>query len=161
MHAVFFGMKRAFYSSLEWLKRVFARHGLTPARFDMLYVIDQEEFCFQRSLQDVLGVSAATVSRMLRSLRRLGLVESAVNEDDRRTKLVALTELGDAVLRGAIHDVLGSGIGGLAAATALSLDWCDERLSARAIGHFLAPLRCVRETFADRACLHYGEGPGD
>src|SRR6476469_983594 len=91
-HPSFFSMKRAFQSSLEWLKKVFEPFGITPARFDMMRAIDSDEFVYQRALQDMLGVSGATVSRMLKALCELGLVESEQDPDDRRREMLGLTE---------------------------------------------------------------------
>jgi DNA-binding MarR family transcriptional regulator len=164
MHAVFFGLKRAFQSSLEWMKRVFEPHGLTPARFDMLFVIEREEFFSQQHLGTVLGVSGATVSRMLKSLRQLGLLYTYPDPDDRRRKLIELTEHGRAVLEEAIEAVLGSGLGGFAVAS--TVGWPSEPLwkpddVARGISKLLYRLDRLREGFRDRALLEYGRGPDE
>ncbi len=78
MHTVFFGLKRAFHGTLRVTRGALATFGLTAARFDMLYIVAKEGSSLtQRRLQRALGVAAATVSRMLRSLEKLGLVERA------------------------------------------------------------------------------------
>ena len=161
MHAVFFGLKRAFQSSLEWMKGVFAPFDLTPARFDMLYLLNQEEWFYQGELQSVLGVSAATVSRMLKSLRQLGLVESDVDPDDRRRRLVGLTELGSAVLARAIEAVMGSGIAGLAVASSVGWNWWSRRITNPEIRQLLKRLDRIRNNFRDSGRLRYGASVDD
>jgi DNA-binding MarR family transcriptional regulator len=95
MHILFFGLKRAFHGSLRVTRRALATLGLTPARFDMLYIVAKEgSSLLQRELQRALGVAAATVSRMLSSLEELGLVEREVSEEDHRCQNVVLTKAG-------------------------------------------------------------------
>ncbi len=144
------------------MKGVYKPHGLTPARFDMLKVIDSEEYFYQRQLRNVLGVSGATVSRMLRSLRLLGLVETFVDPDDARCKCIVLTERGREVLKIATDVVIGSGLGGLAAASVI--DWTNmppRKTAVAGINELLRRLDCVRYGFGDRASLEYGRGPDD
>ena len=56
----------------------FRRDGVTPARFDMLRIVhvhDVEGVSVpQANIREVLGVSGATVSRMLKSLEGLGYI---------------------------------------------------------------------------------------
>ena len=42
MHVLHFGIKRAFHATLRVNRPLLARHGVTPARFDLLYAIHQE-----------------------------------------------------------------------------------------------------------------------
>ena len=94
MNAVFFGCKRAFHGCLRIARQLLAGFDLTPARFDMLTAVGQDhnQGCTQRELRTRLGVSAATISRMLRSLEELGLVDGCRQKrGDRRTRWLQLT----------------------------------------------------------------------
>jgi DNA-binding MarR family transcriptional regulator len=97
MNAIFFGLKRAFHSTLRVTRRMLTRLGLTAARFDMLHALPRErryvgEGMRQSELRRQLGVSRPTVSRMLASLEELGLVLRKPDSKDRRQVFVALTE---------------------------------------------------------------------
>jgi DNA-binding MarR family transcriptional regulator len=112
MHAAFFGLKRAYWGSLRVTrKRIFA-HGLTAARFDLLYAL-REFPCppvAQSSIRKRLGVTAPVVSRMLKSLRELGLVTRQRRLTDRREWLISLTARGRFAIRRAIAHFIGSGL---------------------------------------------------
>jgi DNA-binding MarR family transcriptional regulator len=108
MHTVVFHMKRAFQSTLRVTRPLFVWLGLTAARFDMLHAIG-ESGCMQSRLREVLGVSAPTVSRMLGSLERRGLVSRMRAPVDRRRRWISLTDLGSEVLRHAMRLVVWSG----------------------------------------------------
>jgi hypothetical protein len=71
MHAIFFGLKRAHHGTLCITRSVLAAMGLTAARFDLLYaVMTSREGLAQSALRKLLGVSRATVSRMLTTAPR-------------------------------------------------------------------------------------------
>jgi DNA-binding MarR family transcriptional regulator len=99
MDVILFGLKRAFQASLRFTRPKIAAYGLTAARFDMLHVIQKSSGAIvtQRDLRRVLGVTAPTVSRMLGSLEKLGLVTRATPRGgDRRRRIVFLTVAGRA-----------------------------------------------------------------
>ncbi len=102
MHSLSFQLKRAHHRVVAFGKSVLRRFGLTPARFDLLFIV-YARWTFQKRIYDapaqtdlcrVLGVTAPTVSRMVRSLEELGIVTRFRNPVDRRTKQVSLTEEG-------------------------------------------------------------------
>jgi DNA-binding MarR family transcriptional regulator len=94
MNDIHFGLKRAYQSSMRLAETALAGLGVTPARFEMIYFVSKKRSRLsQRDLQRTLDVSAATVSRMLKSLEALGLVEREVMADRRRRNVV-LTEAG-------------------------------------------------------------------
>jgi DNA-binding MarR family transcriptional regulator len=71
--------------------------GLTAARFDLLYLLAEgrrKSPRRQRALVKNLGVTPPVVSRMLKSLRELGLVNRERDGVDRRGWLVSLTAEG-------------------------------------------------------------------
>src|SRR5436309_4765514 len=97
MHALMFRLKRAFHRSLAHVRPLIAEFGLTPARFDMMKTIRDASsggFIFQSYIRRALGVSAATVSRMLKSLEELGFVVRRPHSCDKREREVAFTEEG-------------------------------------------------------------------
>src|SRR5271154_1732091 len=95
MHSIFFGLKRAHHGTLRITRKVLVAMGLTAARFDLLYAVKKvRRGLNQSALRKVLGVSRATVSRMLASLEELGLVRREVTTADRRQKFVQLTTKG-------------------------------------------------------------------
>ena len=67
--------------------------GVTPARFDLMRILyGRAQFSMTQSwLRGELGVARATISKMLKALEKLGLVERKTDEFDRRTKRVTLT----------------------------------------------------------------------
>ncbi|HEX7664309.1 MAG TPA: MarR family transcriptional regulator [Polyangiaceae bacterium] len=94
MHFLAFAFKRAHYASLRTSRGYAARFGLTPARFDMLYVVKECHGRSQAWIARMLGLSGVTVSRMLRVLAALGLVERSRSRRDRRKLTARLTRKG-------------------------------------------------------------------
>jgi DNA-binding MarR family transcriptional regulator len=101
MNAHFFSTKRAHYAVLRILRKPLKSFGLTSARYDLLHVLfgdggrkslgwtlGQSEVCRK------LGVCKSVVSRMLKSLEKLGLVERDGVSVDKRLKFVTLTARG-------------------------------------------------------------------
>ena len=105
MNAFFFSARRADLAIFAYGRRLLAPHGLTPARFDMLYILWCRGKWGARSQQEIkslLGVSRPTISRMLKSLAELGLI---LRFGHRRHRRASLTPFGRAVMRRAILDV--------------------------------------------------------
>jgi DNA-binding MarR family transcriptional regulator len=101
MHAAAFGMKRAFHGFLRVARKPLASVGLTPARFDMLYVMFSRgnpewgrRSITQSELRRVLGVCASVVSRMIRKLVALGFVTRVRSPSDRRQIDLSLRDRG-------------------------------------------------------------------
>ena len=163
MNAIYFGCKRAFHSFLRLTRGAFEGLGLTAARFDLLTAIDRHPCgTYQNDLRRMLGVSAPTVSRMLRSLEQLGLVLRERVPQDRRLRHVTLSEKGLALLRRATEVFIGSGAIQLAVDSALTcgraysesecLIECDIAESV---------FRRLRHAFHDSAHLRYPWHPDD
>jgi DNA-binding MarR family transcriptional regulator len=98
MNAIAFGTKRAFHGFLRVTRKALASVGLTAARFDLMQPLLAERghstcWLLQSELRRQLGVTAGVVSRMLRALEALGLVERA-KSSDRRQRIVMLTARG-------------------------------------------------------------------
>ena len=150
MTPIQFGLKRAHHRSLQFSHQLLRPFGITPARFDMLMCIERLGNGFQCDLVKALGVSAPTVSRMLKALVELGLVAKARFEEWGRVNMVALTMEGEALLKQIAEALYGSGIVDVAEQSFSS--W--SHLSRRAALHrerFYNHLRWVRFVLGDTA----------
>src|ERR1700758_3130904 len=105
MHAVFFGIKRAFHGTLRVMRYPLHCYGLTAARFDMMWAIYRTPMrrARQSEVRRMLGVTAPTVSRMVKSLVALGFVRQDRDEDDGRERLVVITRRGMERMRAAVR----------------------------------------------------------
>jgi DNA-binding MarR family transcriptional regulator len=166
MHAIFFGLKRAHHGTLRITRDVLGRMGLTAARFDMLYALKRgpKHGLRQKALRRALGVCRATVSRMLASLEKLGLVTRRVDLADARQKIVALTTLGRWRIAFAHRHLTRSGWAQLAVDSALAGEgskyhWYMPE-ECIAVTHLLDEmLNQLRRSFFDRAKLDYPWNP--
>jgi len=163
MHAVFFGLKRAFHRSLALTRPLLARFDFTPARFDMLYAIHRFQYGLpQSALRRILGVTAPTVSRMLRSLEDLGFVVRArPSAGDMRQRIVTLTMEGLRRVRRVIRLALNSGLLALAVDSALADRWYDEGDSFHETDTLVSALARMRTAYRDQADLYYPWHPDD
>jgi len=164
----FFALKRSFHAALRLSRRVAAAFGLTPARADMLYAIFRVPVAdyvgaagrgslTQRELRRELGVSAPTVSRMVRSLEALGFVERSPSSHDRRTLDIRLTDDGWRRVRAMFYDIFKWDFFGLALDCALSLSPLptnDRRIEQRR-GELYDLTARIRRAFRDKATLEY------
>jgi DNA-binding MarR family transcriptional regulator len=166
MHAIFFGLKRAFHRTLAVARPMLRPFGLTPARFDMLYAIHgihlpDCHFATQRSLRDRLGVSAPTISRMLKSLEELGLVTRRRCEGDTRQRMVSLTEKGVEWLESAMRECIDSGRAQLTVDCGVSKEPTSDHVSLLDGDHLETILYRIRHNYWDVASLHYPWHPDD
>jgi DNA-binding MarR family transcriptional regulator len=89
---------------------------LTPARFDVLFVLSERGRMMQRSLRRVLGVVGSTMSEMLRDLEKRGFV--ARGRRSRAGRSVELTKAGDGALADSFYaymrvdEAIGEAFGG-------------------------------------------------
>src|SRR5260221_8267076 len=95
MHSLLFGIKRADQCSRALQRRLLDPFGITPTRYDMLFVIFHQrvrrkwKYVFQSHVRNQLGVTAPTVCKMAKSLERLGLItRKRVVYGDRRQVLI-------------------------------------------------------------------------
>ena len=120
MHPVSFQLKRGHLSAVRVGRGIFMGAkvaDMTPARFDILFLIHNHlpkwisvltGFSVeQREIKRRLGLSAPTISRMLKRLTQLGLVTRGRTGSDARRKVVTLTEEGVRRIRQAIQAVFG------------------------------------------------------
>lgn len=157
MHQVFFSVKRAHHAWLGVMRRPLSCHGLTAARFDLMYALRRGGRC-QRALADILGITGATLSRMVRSLEALGYVARRRSGWDGRKKIVRLTGEGRETLAAAYHHLVHRKAVRMALFSALAsgdFTRAQRRAAREAISHLGGALRAIRATFRDRATLHY------
>jgi DNA-binding MarR family transcriptional regulator len=88
-------IKRAHLQTRAFAQARLAKCGLTPSRFEVLRAVQREGgSCAQRVLVQRLAVSPPTVSRLLRALIKLGLIEHRRDAVDARMRNVRLTREG-------------------------------------------------------------------
>jgi DNA-binding MarR family transcriptional regulator len=157
MHAIFFGLKRAFHGTLRVTRSALASFGLTAARFDMLYILAKEGgILAQRELQRALGVAASTVSRMLASLEKLGMVTREIMEDDFRQRWVVLTKAGRRHVFRAARELIHTGALQQMIDSALCPDqWHDPMACRMASADCSRSLTYLRDAFRDLATPDY------
>jgi DNA-binding MarR family transcriptional regulator len=81
--------------------------GLTAARFDLLYLLRQRRGPLpQRQIVRILGVTHPVVSRMLKSLRLMGLTSRERRPADRRGWMIALTPAGRTLINRASFEFI-------------------------------------------------------
>jgi DNA-binding MarR family transcriptional regulator len=164
MHTIFFGLKRAHHATLRLTRVELADRGLTAARFDLLYALkERRNGVRQSALRRLLGVCRATVSKMLSSLEKLGLVRRTIAQFDRRQKIVSLTNRGKWRIARAHCELTRSGWSQLAVDSALGGEgrpyrWYDEDECAEATSFLESLLGYIRDEFGDRATLVYPWG---
>ena len=155
MHSILFSVKRADQSSRALQRRLLDPYGITPARYDMLFVILRNrntkltKWMFQSALRKRLGVTAPTCSRMAKSLERLGLItRKRTWMNDRRQILIELTESAMQLLRVIRKRVIRPGILWLALHTAMSK-------RATEMGSLEWFTRMFRGGLRDKATFHF------
>ena len=156
MHALLFSLKRTYWSALLRTRQLALIFGITPARFDMLYAIaNHSEFGLtQAGLSRILGVSGATVSRMLDSLEELGLVIRIDSRFDRRCNELRLTTEGTERLELVKSALMDSGAMELVVTLIFAFCWTSPSAIQDLLSvdnHFLV----VRRNLDDPATLHY------
>ncbi len=93
MHQLPFAFKRAHHATLKLLHPIAARNGLTPARFDLLYVLNAKSGWggpYQFHIAQLLGVCRSTICKMVRAMEKIGLVERRreIIFDGRRRRVI-------------------------------------------------------------------------
>lgn len=110
MHPVSFAFKRGHIRAVVAHRDFLKPFGITPARFDALYVIRwRGGSCYQSQIWQDLDLHPSTISRMLKSMEQLGLVVREREYGkfiDAREVIVTLTCLGLETIIGAIKAFL-------------------------------------------------------
>ncbi len=97
-NAMAFWVNRFYQGARREMYRVFQQHGfeLTPEQWQVLVRLWERDGRTQSDLCEVTTRDAPTMSRILDTMQRAGLVARAVDPGDRRTRLVVLTPRGKA-----------------------------------------------------------------
>jgi DNA-binding MarR family transcriptional regulator len=169
MHAISFELKRAHLRSVAFGQGIVRKvPGMTPARFDLLYLLRRVAIVdgardplaparSQAELCKALGLHRTTVARMLKRLVELGWVQKTRCRTDRRTFNVGLTSLGLHTIWRAMRRVFR---------TRIVLRRYEEILRrvqpkvhvVRTIEGVLRTLRAIARSFRDTSYVwyHYG-----
>jgi DNA-binding MarR family transcriptional regulator len=76
--------------------------GLTNQQFSLLMALNRPEPTPMRPVAKLLAMDRTTLTAALKPLERRGLVRIASSAADRRTRLLALTKVGEEVLAAAV-----------------------------------------------------------
>jgi DNA-binding MarR family transcriptional regulator len=90
---------RAYGMVQRLMTTYFAQFGLTPPQFQLLTIVNRLRKPTQRQLARELYVSFPNVTVMLDRLEKAGHILRSPNADDKREKLVELTERGRCLLK--------------------------------------------------------------
>jgi len=132
MHQVLFSLKRADQCSRALQRRLLGPFDITHARYDLLFIVFNRRHrdwrdTYQSHLRRLLGVTAPTVCKMLKSLEALGFVTRRRSEFDRRQVYVVVTKKAKHLLRRVRKKVIKPAILWLALYMALSRTAKDMR----------------------------------
>jgi DNA-binding MarR family transcriptional regulator len=142
MHKAFFGIKRVHLRVLAVSRALLGRVALTPARFDLMRIVElHTEGIPQRNIQYLLGVSAPTISRMVKALEKLGMLRRRRWEQDRRCVLVEMTHVGAGVVGAARESLVESGVAERFALRGLGSDPDTARTDLTTLQRFLMRMR--------------------
>jgi len=147
MNLVQFQVKRAHWRLWDFEAKLLAPFGTTPARLDMLQCIAQHGTPTQSLLMWKLGLSASTVSKMLKRLDALGYVRRDVDPFDLRRRVARLTDDARALLAKVRLVLLQSGVAAKAAARCL----VDLPLQPERVRKLVEGTRRVQWALEDRA----------
>lgn len=166
MHVLYFGLKRAFQATLKVNRPLLDRHGITPARFDLLFTIHKEQYgrLRQSDVRKALGVARPTVSRMVRSLEELGLLIRGIDWRDARQKSLRLSVAGKKVVRRVLRKLIRSDVVGRWVRRAFSYPNpppSKRRTNIALIEILDDTLEQFRRCFGDFATLAYPWHPDD
>ena len=166
MHALLFGLKRAYWGSIARSRKILRKHWphLTAARFDLLQAVRRRPFGVrQYELQKVLGGCRPVLTRMLKALVELGWVTRTRCPYDRRTYDIKVTGEGQKVFDSAEYRLIRSrrvarwvreGLVGLQ-------EWSDRDLAFGRMGEIEFLLDRLREGWKAGGTLFYPWHPDD
>ncbi|OBB02088.1 MarR family transcriptional regulator [Mycolicibacterium fortuitum] len=80
-------------------------HGLTMWGYVVLLALDRSSVRTQAALAEAIGADKTRIIRTLDDLQRQGFIEREADPDDRRVRLLAITEAGRAVKDSAQREI--------------------------------------------------------
>ncbi len=96
--AAIFALKRASQATRNVMDERLATYGLTSAQLDILLYLEMRGDSAQRDLQAALGITSATLTRILDGMVARGFVERQASDTDARAKLITITAAADELL---------------------------------------------------------------
>lgn len=86
-------------------KPVLDAHGLSMWGYVVLLTLDRSSVRTQAALADAIGADKTRIIRTLDDLQQQGFIEREADPDDRRVRLLAITEAGRAVKDAVQRDI--------------------------------------------------------
>jgi DNA-binding MarR family transcriptional regulator len=144
-HAIRGGMDLLMFAHKSHLNRAdvsLAAQGLGRAHHRALYILSRQPGGSVTDLLGILGITKQSLNRVLRELTSKGLLEARIGRQDRRKKMLYLTEKGAALeheLFDQLHDNMARAYAA-AGETAVAGYWTlmQHLMDDTAHGHFLA-----------------------
>jgi len=163
MHHVLFSVKRTFHKSTWFGRSLLTPYGLTPSRFDVLYIVRKHphRFVWQSRIRKILGVAAPTASILVRALASLGLLRRRKSEWDSRQVEVSLTRAGRKLIERAMGTFCEKKIADYFVNRIVSSTWWDADQAFMDVDRLSGILRFMRSWLKDRATLAYPTGHPD
>lgn len=93
--AAIFALKRASQATRNIMDERLTVYGLTAAQLDILLYLAMRGDSAQRDLQGALGITSATLTRILDGMVARGFVKRNASETDARVKLITITAAAD------------------------------------------------------------------
>jgi DNA-binding MarR family transcriptional regulator len=87
-------LKRSHLAARKALDELLKPFDITAAQLDVLKFLWEQEPLEQRTLQEKMGVTGATLSHLINELVERGLIERRAYEEDSRVNQIGLTEKG-------------------------------------------------------------------
>lgn len=160
MHALSFAFKRANLTSVRLGRGLLAPFGLTPARFDLLFVLFRSHIPRRQfQLSKELGISRATVCRTVARLEQLGFVQRIRYAFDRRSHSIELTDFATSLMRRAIRTILGGGYLEVVYQCVLGSHPCERAFFL--VEDLIAWVERTARELGDTSTLHYATGHPD
>jgi DNA-binding MarR family transcriptional regulator len=163
MDTVALELKRAFHSSIKVGLMMTRKFGLTPSRFQLMFAIkcERQAWYSQRTLRDLLGVAASTLSRMIDALVKRGFLRRRRKPGDRRRNELRLTLFGKRALGCAYRSFVKSGFAdyvfGRALTDSFDGDIVSDEERAAALGSAANVLRILRLNLGNDARFDYDD----
>lgn len=81
-------------------------HGVTPVQYASLHTVALSPGIDQRTLARTIGFDTSTIAGVIDRLEARGLMQRSASPDDRRVRLLTLTDEGHALLAAIVPDML-------------------------------------------------------
>ena len=106
---LFLHLQWAHARSLQGMRPLLLRHGLSAAEFDVLATLRNALSPYEMTpsqIQQEMVITSGGLTKLMLQLEARGLVERLQFQDDRRVKPLRLTEPGRQLIEAAMHDML-------------------------------------------------------